>query len=211
MRKFITYFFLIISSLIVIVAFVTATTYVQLVLASMFYALIVYFLLRTFPRDIDFVHVPAPVATQATAIPAGATSNLPDNNLPVADNNKRDLLKMVGAAGLSFFLFSLFNRRPGGSFFGGAPNLPLGTTGIEDTAGQKIDPAKSQPTDGYRISEIDDSIISYYGFINQEGSWFIMKEDADSGSFRYVKGSTDFPGNWESRENLTYDYYYKVF
>lgn len=190
----------------------TATTYLQLVLASIFYAAIVYFLLRTFPRNVSFHQLtPVVAAPQPTAMPTAQTPGLTTNNLPVADNNKRDLLKMVGAAGLSFFLFSIFNRRPGGSFFGSAPGLPLGATSIEDTTGKKIDPAKSQPTDGYRISEIDDSVISYYGFINHEGNWFIMKEDADSGSFRYIKGDTDFPGHWTDRQNLVYDYYYKVF
>ncbi len=69
----------------------------------------------------------------------------------------------------------------------------------------------ASPTDGYTISEIDDGIIAYYGFMGQKGAWFIMRQDANDGSFRYAKGDIDFPINWEDRTNLTYDYYANVF
>jgi hypothetical protein len=123
----------------------------------------------------------------------------------VTDIDKRAFLKIVGATGLSFFLMSMFGRK--------AESLLLGNL---DKAAVRDDvvitpPAPISPTDGYTISEIDDGLIAYYGFMGQKGTWFIMRQDSNDGSFRYVKGETDFPINWEDRENLNYDYYANVF
>ena len=71
-------------------------------------------------------------------------------------------------------------------------------------------PVKTEPTEGYKISEIDEGEITYYGFAKKDGSWLIMKENID-GSFRYSKGADDFPGNWDDRDDLKYDYYHNLF
>jgi|CXWL01.1.fsa_nt_gi hypothetical protein len=117
----------------------------------------------------------------------------------VSDNSKREFLKLLGATGISFFLFSLFNRRPQTPFF----TNPLGPT---PTA-----PADTEPTDGYKISEIDDSAIAFYGFTNKDGGWYIMREDSETGSIRYSKGETNFTNSWTNREGLSYDYFNNTF
>jgi hypothetical protein len=114
---------------------------------------------------------------------------------------------MLGAAGISYFLFSIFSKRSGPLLFGKGSETSI----LKDGDGNKIDPAERQPTDGYRISEIDDNYTSYYGFTDKDGAWYIMKEDPDDGSFRYIKGKTSFDNNWASRENLNYDYFHNVF
>ena len=187
MKKFLTYFFLAISSLLVIAAFMTATTYLQLIVASIVYPGLVYLILRAFPRRVALVPMNTNIAVstantqpfpnQTNSQPLSTNTVGSPGPPAVADSNKRDFLKMIGAAGLSFFLFQLFNRR--GFLLGGSPSLPLTSTKLEDSSGQKVDPATRQPTDGYRISEIDDSIVSYYGFINNSGGWFIMQEDSE--------------------------------
>ena len=118
--------------------------------------------------------------------------------MEVADIDKRAFLKLIGATGISFFLFSLLGRRVEVPFFGRA--VESGTN-----------PVEGQPTDGYKISEIDDNTITYYGFTNKDGAWLIMREDTEASSFRYVKGDLEFSGNWSNRENLKYDYFHEVF
>ncbi len=76
-----------------------------------------------------------------------------------------------------------------------------------------IDPAESQPTDGYAITNVDDGAPSYYGYLNKNGAWYIMKEDADAGNYRYAKGSVDFIVNWGNRKTdlITYGYFDDIF
>ncbi|MCS7092122.1 MAG: hypothetical protein NZM26_02115, partial [Patescibacteria group bacterium] len=82
---------------------------------------------------------------------------------------------------------------------------------IGDTTGRTIDPAEKQPMDGFRISEIDDGTITYYGYTNKDGAWIIIREDTENNSFRYIKGDSNFKENWDKRAWLDYDYYYNVF
>ncbi|HHD92284.1 MAG TPA: hypothetical protein ENL06_01500 [Candidatus Portnoybacteria bacterium] len=63
--------------------------------------------------------------------------------------------------------------------------------------------------DIYHISDIDDSSPAYYGFVDKDGNWYIMKED--TGTYRYCKGTTDYSTNWSNRASLTYDYYDNIF
>lgn len=127
----------------------------------------------------------------------------------VADVNRRLFLKLIGGAGLSVFMMSLFTDRAHAAFFGSMP-VP-GAMTIKDSTGAAIDPAEKQPTDGYEISEIDDAATpAYYGFVHKTGAWYISREDAN-GSYRYVKGPSDFPTAWANRATLTYDYFDNVF
>ncbi len=138
------------------------------------------------------------------------------DNISIIDIDKRAFLKLIGGVGLSLFLLSIFNKRIEGLF---SKSLPAsGNTTLEATGGlpagrqgNEIDQAPSQPTGGYKISEIDDNVITFYGFINKDGAWYIMREDTDTGSFRYTKGDFNFPGSWTRRQNLKYDYTCNVF
>ena len=205
MRKTLTYSSFIISSLVVAAIFVTARNYTQLVAATILYPILVYFAFKVFPRKNSEVGSQEPTVA---ARPVSVVS-VPKESSGIADFDKRGFLKMIGAAGLSFFLFSIFSRRANVPFFGKLEG-PV-TTSLEDARGNKINPAQSQATDGYKISEVDDGLVTFYGFINNHGAWFIMREDTDTGSFRYTRGDTGFADNWPSRENLKYDYYFNVF
>jgi hypothetical protein len=211
MRKTITYSGFAAVSLAVVAAFMTAKTYTQLGIAVLLYPLIVYFAYRLFIRRTRKVPVVTPVqpAVQPVETVKVEKVKAKKEGTGISDNDKRDFLKMIGAAGLSFFLFSIFNRRAEGLFFGKAAGS--GITTLEDSTGKKINPAERQPTDNYLISEIDDNLIAFYGFTNKDGAWFILKEDPDEGSFRYIKGESNFSNNWTNRDNLNYDYYHNVF
>lgn len=58
----------------------------------------------------------------------------------------------------------------------------------------------------YRISDIDDP---YYGYLDKDGNWYIMKMDGISA--RYSRGDSDYATNWANRLSLTYDYFDAIF
>lgn len=207
-RKFLNCCIFVIGGLIVGAAFVTATNYLQLGIAILLYPLLGYFLLKAFPRGVREVDPLKPTVKSVERLENETTTNNKDR-LSIADIDKRAFLKLIGGAGLSLFLFSIFNKKAEGLFFKNLPNA--GRISLEDSNGNKINPAQNHPTDGYRISEIDDSDITLYGFTNIDGAWFIMRQDTDTGTFRYAKGNVDFPGSWNNREHLKYDYYNNVF
>ena len=127
----------------------------------------------------------------------------------IADNDKRLFLKLIGSAGFSMLLMALFTKKAQAAFFGSVPGP--GTVSIKDSAGNKIDPAEKNPTDGYEITEIDDSgSPAYYGFVKKTGAWYIMQEDS-TGAYRYAKGDSGFSLAWTGRTLLTYGYFNTVF
>jgi hypothetical protein len=62
----------------------------------------------------------------------------------------------------------------------------------------------------YEISDVDDAAYpAYYGYIEKDGAWYIMEENA--GAFRYAKGASNYTTSWTNRAALVYDYYDAVF
>lgn len=188
--------------------FITATTYTQLGIAIVLYPLLAVFAYKVFTRRKS--HRSAVQEPTVTVKPQVATEKVKTQpKIVVDDIDKRTFLKLMGATGISFFLLSIFGRRVESLMFGGQ-NLTQTPAFTGNSEVDKPNPTAS-PTDGYNISEIDDNIISYYGFIKGDDSWFIMRGDTNTGSFRYIKGKSDLPANWQNRENLKYDYFSKVF
>ncbi len=128
----------------------------------------------------------------------------------ISDDNRRLFLKLIGSTSLSvFFMAVLGKKSASAAFFGSVPGP--GTVAIKDSSGVAIDPAEKQPTDGYTITEVDDSdTTSYYGFVHKTGAWYITKEDS-TGSYRYAKGTSNFATNWTGRALLSYGYFDAVF
>jgi hypothetical protein len=203
MRKTLTYSSLAITSVLVILAFVTAKTYTQLGIAIILYPLLAYFAFKIFPLNTFSVRLKKPkVIKQTVCKPA-------ENEPVVMDIDRRAFLKLIGGTGLSIFIFSLLGQRVERLLFGRSDS---GNALIGNPVKDEPSPVKDSLTDGYKISEIDDNnTITYYGFIDNTGAWFIMREDIDANSFRYSKGESDFPGNWRNREHLKYDYFHNLF
>lgn len=201
----------VIACLVVILAFITATTYTQLAGAILLYPALVYFAYKVFLRKTGSKPSNKPVTAIQPPVRSAEKVETPQKeNVDISDIDKRVFLKLIGGTGLALFFFSIFSKKAEGLFPGIAP-AGQGLTLLKDTSGNKIDPAQNQPLDGYRISEIDDSPISFYGYTNKEGAWFVMRLETDTGSFRYAKGNSNFPGSWSNRENLTYDYFNNIF
>ena len=127
----------------------------------------------------------------------------------VADNSKRKFLKIATSAGImSLGMFFLNRKKAQAAFFGAVPGP--GTVAVKDSTGAKIDPAMNQPLDGYSISNIDTSTpVHYYGFINRDGDWYIIKEDTDSNTLLYARGDSGYATDdwltWAGSQN--YDYF----
>lgn len=192
MRKTFIYGGFIIVSIVVVGVFVTAKSIAQLAIAILLYPPLVYLAFKYIPRQ------PRKVPPKQPIMKVKPISESEKEKLEIVDIDKRAFLKAIGAAGLTFFLLSLFSNKVGSLLSG-------------KTASTEVNPAVSQPTDGYKISDIDNSESPFYGFTNKDGAWYIMKEDLDTSSFRYVKGEANFPKNWDNRKNLKYDYFYNVF
>lgn len=186
--------------------FVTAKSLDQLAIASLFYPPLAYFIFKYFPvrtrQTVVANRSPDPASPVASSAPVTEVEE-------VVDTDKRAFLKLIAAAGLSYFIYSLFSRRPEAMFFDRA--VESGTLTLTDSTGHKINPAERQPTDGYQISQIDEGEVIYSGFTNKSGGWYIMKGDMTTGSFRYVRGESNFPDSWSRRDQLGYDYFYNVF
>jgi len=143
--------------------------------------------------------IPSDVAIEGEIMPSG-----------ISDDNRRLFLKLVGSTSLSILFMAVLGKDTAkAAFFGSVPGP--GTVSVKDSTGATIDPAEKQSTDGYEISQVDDSTTpAYYGFVHKTGAWYITKEDA-TGAYRYAKGSVDFATSWTSRAGLTYDYFDAIF
>lgn len=209
MPKILTYFGFIVSGVLTVLVFVTAKTYIQLAIAVALYPLFAYFAFKLFPRksQVRSVTVQTPVTTPERFVTSEPVNR---ERVEIVDIDKRTFLKLLGTAGISFFIFSIFGRRVEDLIFNQSNKTEVAKTGI--TPDSPTTETETLASEGYRISEIDDEdVISYYGFINKQGSWLIMKQDSENNSFRYSKGEKDFSKKWGGRQQLKYDYYYNLF
>ena len=190
-------------------AFITSTTYTQLGIAILLYPILAFFGYKIFLDNNTVPLATAGAHPHDTFIETAAKEQIKtriNNTITVADIDKRAFLKLLGATGISFFLISVFGQKIQSLLFGAQ-----GLTQRDSAVSPQNAVSVSSPTAGYNIAELDEGSISYFGFINKEAGWFIMKGDNDSGSFRYARGKSDFPGNWKRRQILNYDYFSQVF
>lgn len=207
MTKALTYSGFAVAITLIVLIFVTAKTYSQLAFAAVLYPALIFLGFMLFPRkDVR----PPKITIKAPHNLYRDRSETPKpqkETTYITDIDKRAFLKLIGATGVSFFLISLLGRRFETLLLGRTAQPGTIPIGNEDQFGL----AGPSPTDGYKISEIDEGVVTYYGFINKEKAWLIMRQDTNENSFRYAKGNSDFPANWANRENLKYDYFYNLF
>lgn len=208
----------IVTALFAAAGLVSAKAFNQTIFALLFIPVALYFFRLLFRRGLKNIVSSATDIIPTTYIPSNLTDVSANgelvqgeelSNLEVRDLNRRLFLKLIGTAGITTFLFAIFTKSSHAAFFGSMPGP--GTISLKDTAGNKIDPAEKQPTDGYEISELDDAQVpAYYGFVNKDGAWYIAKEGS-GGDYRYTRGSNNFATGWSNRVSATYDYFNNVF
>ena len=59
---------------------------------------------------------------------------------------------------------------------------------------------------GYETSGSDDDNM-LYGYMDKDGNWYIQNFDASGNTVKYARGSSNFNGNWNNRQNLTYSFF----
>ncbi len=202
MGNLVLYYCFIVVNILIISGFLSASSLTQIAISVLFLPLAYFFWSRVFPH-----HHKALVVQNISSPKASPVKLKPE---PVNfDRDRRMFIKIIGSAGITLLFFSLFTKKAHAAFFGSIPGP--GTISLKDSTGVIIDPAIKQPTDGYRVSQVDDSTPSYYGFVDRTGRWYIMREDGATGNYRYVRGSTGFITNWTNRTTLTYDYFNIIF
>lgn len=212
MKKLLIFYNFVILSVITGMGFLGAISYAQLIPAILFFPLAVYFFLMVIPTSSKSPKLPTVKELRAPKPKIAPAVVHKEEDQKGVDKNRRMFLKLIGSAGLSLFLFSVFTKRAEAAFFGSVPGP--GTVAVKNIAGTQIDPAEKHPTDGYRISQLDDaSLPAYYGYLDKSGAWFIMQEDA-LGNYRYARGTSDFTNvttGWPNRANLSYGYFDAIF
>ena len=209
------YYSFIVVTVMSVVGLAGAKTVSQLVSAVIFLPTVLFFCLRVLPKKTKALDIPVIVLKPKELMSHKRVKLTPHfEKRPKIDLDRRQFLKLIGSAGLALFLFSIFAKKAEAAFFGSVPGP--GTVAIKDSGGTLIDPAIKTPTDGYKITQMDetsDSPNTYYAYVNKDGAWFIMKDDG-SGNYRYTKNTSDFTNattGWPNRASLTYDYFDAIF
>lgn len=200
-----SYLTFIIATLFVIATFITATNFTQLAIAVLLYPVLMFFAYKM------YTHKPKP-STEKVLVEEAETetgTKKPAERIVISDVDKRVFLKLIGSAGVFLFLFSLFNKKAENMFYKSLPER--GRSFFDKKEAGTGAATVAQPTDEYGITEIDNGENSYYGYTKLGGAWYIMKVDSETNSFRYVKGSSNFPKSWKSRDKLKYDYFGNIF
>ncbi|MEK7168924.1 MAG: twin-arginine translocation signal domain-containing protein [Patescibacteria group bacterium] len=205
-RKLFTFYSFVVTSFLAVSGILSATNYLELATAVLFTPLALYFFILMLPKKA------AKVLVDMDDVMDIIPDQIKKIKNPDYDPERRKFLKLIGAAGGSLFLMTVFTRKAEASFFGSMPGP--GTLAIKNSSGTTIDPSEKHPTDGYNITEIDDSgLDTYYGYLNKDGAWFIRKE-LSTGAYRYAKGASDFTNattGWPNRTSLTYGYFNDIF
>lgn len=222
-QKIFIYYSFILTTIMTLTGFVSARSIGQLGSALLFLPLCLYFLRLVLPRKISnpkshkkpstgFVELN--VTKQKEELPKleliEGEEIPPKKERGEFDLDRRMFLKLIGSAGITIFLFSIFTKKAEAAFFGSVPGP--GTVAVKDSLGAAIDPAIKQPTDGYTLAQIDDALtVIYYGYLDKTGNWYILKEDVSASTYRYFKGASSFTTNWTNRASLAYDFFDVIF
>lgn len=209
-KNLIKYSSFILACFLVVWIFVTATTFIQLAIGVIVYPLLVLFAYKIFSHRMRIYPSKRPANIISPSVRLAEKAEQSEkSSIGIADIDKRVFLKLIGGTGLTLFLFSLFSKKTEGLF---PRNVPVREQVVlSDGMGKKIIPSQSQPLDGYNIAEVENDIISFYGFIDKNGVWYVLRVDMVAGSFRYARGTDNFPSAWENRETLEYGYFNDVF
>jgi|GEM_PF-6903031 len=84
--------------------------------------------------------------------------------------------------------------------------------------GGVVEVKNQDPLAKYKWADVDDDASpNYYGAVDKDGNWFILKETilAGANTYRYCKGASGYEtvitGAWATRASQTYDYFHNIF
>lgn len=208
LNKYLAIYSFVLYLILLIFSALKSTDLSQILISFIYLPVFLYFSTKLFNKKKNRPKIAA-IPARPTVKPETSIQEYEGLPKDVSDKNKRLFLRLIGTSGLAMLLMALFTKNAQASFFGSAPVGPS-NVGIKDSSGTRIDPAEKAPTDGYEITELDDSGSTvYYGFVKKDGSWYILQDT--SGAFRYYKGTSNFTTYWTNRTSITYDYYNNVF
>lgn len=74
--------------------------------------------------------------------------------------------------------------------------------------------AKQDPLVKYKPADLDDDLTTsgynYYGYVDSDGNYYILREDLDNKAYRYYAGTGDYTTKWTNRAAQSYDYLFNV-
>lgn len=85
------------------------------------------------------------------------------------------------------------------------------------TAIEYFNPATEEKQDAtlfhYKLARLPVSgdTLTYLGYLDKDGNWYISQIDEASGTQKYVKGVSGFTTAWADRASQTYDDFNNVF
>jgi len=72
-------------------------------------------------------------------------------------------------------------------------------------------PNRYTETGNYQVTDLDvGSDPEYYGFMDQDGNWYIMERTVSTEAYRYVRGmnaTDEYQAKWTGRAALSYVYF----
>ncbi len=167
MWKIFIYYNFVLLAIMTASGFLGARNYSELLSAVLFLPLLLYLLKSILPSKKQALILPEDTPKALTGSNKAVKKKSPEIVEPLKleknlDRDRRMFLKLIGSAGLTLFFLAIFTRRAHAAFFGSVPGP--GTVALKDTTGVQIDPAIKTPTDGYKISQIDDASPAFYRY-----------------------------------------------
>lgn len=197
---------LVFSNVVLIANMIHIRSVIQLILCLSILPVVIHLWLRLSKVWITFANRRTRVIKQETKVESVEPVIIEE----VKEKERRVFLKMILGAGAGMLVASILNpKKASAAFFGSVPGP--GVVGVKNAAGSAINPSEKSPTDGFGISNLDTgSYPAYFGFINKDGGWYVMKENPQN-TFTYAKGASDYATNWSGRAGLTYDTFDVIF
>jgi len=117
-EKLLIYYGFIISGLMVAMGFISSRSLTEILTASLFSPILIYFIGMVIPKRKRAINLPA---LKAVVIEKEEPKEVTRLKKEGVDIDRRAFLKLIGTAGMSLFLFSMFTKKAEAAFFGSVP------------------------------------------------------------------------------------------
>ncbi len=92
-------------------------------------------------------------------------------------------------------------------------NFALLTTfdGEKVNNSNRLPVVNQHPLEKYQLSDLARGTTEYWGYLDKDGNWYILRFNRSTGARRYVRGSSGYVTKYANRTSLSYDYFNEVF